>query len=491
VLRDHLSLWAYTAPNTTAYPLLVAEYGEVCEALEFTTVAPGGFGDLACVVKLADARLPRPELGLFARVCLRDGPITCFAGEWSDPASVLDAQRGEYLLLAALGGGVALRDDPDDSVYSAQTAQAIIAAEFARRSSYLAVDADQSLVLPNAPTQTFSPAYDGYHLEEVVHDLAFALGDYTWGVWDHGTHRDGAGFPTWQLQMHPRDTTTSHYTAQAADILGWRVAPSGQRAYNVVQVAYVDPTNGPATVTVSDPRLAAGGAQNLAPFRRRKLRRSLGAVPLTATQATAIATAWLQQYQNVTNKVEVELRAVRDAAGHALPLHQARADRNLYVPELAVRGPALTSGPTPGVNQFYIVETSYRETAAGDYRLILTLDNDADQAGHLLAQLKLSYDAAQRRRGSYRVVTSPGAPEVGYCGATLANQSAGATVGVAINFKTVLAKAPTSIVLTPSATSNAGTASAANLSVYGFTLQWTVPAAGATTWLGTYQTVGN
>jgi hypothetical protein len=80
MLRSGLALWAYTAP-LGAYPLLVGEYGEQVEALEFSTVAPGGFGDLACVLKLPEARLPRPELGLFSRVCLRDGLFTAFGGE--------------------------------------------------------------------------------------------------------------------------------------------------------------------------------------------------------------------------------------------------------------------------------------------------------------------------------------------------------------------------------------------------------------------------
>src|SRR5262249_19252765 len=48
MLRSNLSLWAYTAP-TAAYPLVLSDYGERIEALEFSTVAPGSFGDLACV----------------------------------------------------------------------------------------------------------------------------------------------------------------------------------------------------------------------------------------------------------------------------------------------------------------------------------------------------------------------------------------------------------------------------------------------------------
>ncbi len=81
---------------------------------------------------------------------------------------------------------------------------------------------------------------------------------------------------------------------------------------------------------------------------------------------------------------------------------------------------------------------------------------------------------------------------IGSCGATLSNQSAAAVVQIAVSFPQVLSKAPTSITLTPTSSSNvSGSATAANLTQYGFTLQWTVAAAGASTWLGTYQTVGN
>jgi hypothetical protein len=330
VLRSELALWAYTSPTTSDYPLVVSDFGDVVEALEFTTVAPGGLGDLACVIKVPDARLPRPELGLFGRVVLQDGPFTCFSGEWSDPALVVDGHYGEHVLLSALGGGVALRDDPDESVYTSQTAQAIISAEFSKRSAYLAIDSDQKLVLPDQPVTTFSPMYDGSNLEEILHDLATDLGDYTWGVWDHAIHNDAAGFSTWQLAIHIRDTSTTHYMALGEDI--WRVTPSAQRAYNFIEVAYIDPSAGAGKVTAVDTRLAGNGAQNLAPFRRRKLRRALSNLPMTSGQAQAIANAWLATYQNVTNKVEVELRCVRDQNGVVIPLHQVRADKNLYVP---------------------------------------------------------------------------------------------------------------------------------------------------------------
>jgi hypothetical protein len=65
-------------------------------------------------------------------------------------------------------------------------------------------------------------------------------------------------------------------------------------------------------------------------------------------------------------------------------------------------------------------------------------------------------------------------------------------VQIAVAFPQALSKAPTSITLTPTTSSNvSGSASAISLSQTGFTLQWTVAAAGASTWLGSYQTVGN
>lgn len=491
--RDALSLWAYTPPGAPN-PAVATDYGARIEALEFTTVAPGGFGDIACILKLPDARLPRPELGLFARVALRDGLFTCFAGEWSDPTLALDGARGEYVMLSALGGGSALRDDPDDAAYTtATTAQDILTAEFSRRASYLAIDSDLSAVLPNNPANTFTPVYDGYTLEEILHDLMGALGDYAWTVYEHPTHTDAAGFPTWQLRAHQRDTTTTTYLALGSDILEWRVTPSIQRAYNVVQVAFVDPVAGPGSVTVSDARLGPGGAQGNAPFRRRKLRRNLGHLPLTATQATSIANAWLASYSNPSNKIEITLRAVRDASGNPMPLSHVRADANLFVPELAVRGQQLSTGPQPGVNQFYIIETSYRETAAGDVRLALQLDNYADRGEALLGRLQISDEARQRRRGVYRPVQSSGAQQVGYVSIRAPSASAGQRFGGGVNFVPVLSNTPTGLTFTTVSSTNVGsgpTVTAGTMTPYGCEVTVTAAAVGAVLWTGKYTTIG-
>jgi hypothetical protein len=493
MLRSNLSLTAYTAPST-AYPLIAQEYGERIEALEFTTVAPGGFGDLTCALKLEDARLPRPELAMFARVCLRDGLFTAFAGEWADPALVMDERAGDYLALTALGAGAALRDDPDDAAYTTPTtAQGIIAAEFTRRAAWLPLDQDQSAVLPSQPSATFAPAYDGYNLEEILHELMGALGDYTWTVYDHPRNRDPAGFPTWQLQAHQRDVATTSYIAIGDDIAGWRVAPSTERAYNVVQVAYVDAQVGPGVVSVSDARLNADGSQGNAPFRRRKLRRSLGRLPLTLAQATTIANAWLAAFSQPSDKVEMTLRGVRDANGASIPLSHVRADGNLFAPELATRGLRLSSAPTPGVNQFWIAETRYREAASGEISLTLQLDNYADRAEGMLARLRIAEETRQRRRGVYRITQSPGAQQVGFIALRAASATAGQVIGASVSFTPTLAKTPMG--LTFSALSSANVAggpsvTAATLTPYGCEVTVAAAGSGAVTWAGTWTTVG-
>lgn len=491
--RDTLALYAYTPPSSR-YPLIVSQFGAEIEELEFTTVAPGGFGDLVCGLRLPDARIPRPELELFGRVVLRDGPFAAFQGEWADPALVLDPAAGDYLWLTALGAGACLRDDPDDAAYTTPaTAQAIIGAELARRAAYLPLDQDLSGVLPNAPTTTFTPVYDGANLEEILHDLMGALGDYTWTVYDHPTHTDPAGFPTWRLLAHPRDLITTSYLAYGEDIVSWRVTPSSERAYNVAQIAYVDPTSGPGVVTVSDPRLNSDGSQGSAPFRRRKLRRSLGTLPLTAAQATTVAAAWLAAYSQPTNKVEMVLRAVRDANGALIPLSHVRADANLYTPELAPRGQTLPRGPAAGVNQFYIVESKYHEFADGDITLTLQLDNYADQIEGTLARLRLTDDALRRRRGVYRLTQSPGAQQMGFAAIRAPTASAGQTVGASVSFVPTLAHAPTGLTFTTINSTNVGsgpTVSAGTLTPWGCEITVTAGSSGSVAWSGTWTTIG-
>lgn len=246
-------------------------------------------------------------------------------------------------------------------------------------------------------------------------------------------------------------------------------------------------------MTVADPRLGADGSQGSATFRRRKLRRNLGRLPLTGSQAGAIANAWLATYSNPTNKVEVELGGVRDANGRPIPLHQVRADANLFVPELAVRGQRLTSGPVAGVNQFWIAESAYHETAGGDVRLTLQLDNYADHAAALVARLQIAGEARERARGVYRAVQSPGAQQTGYVAIRAPSASAGQTLGVGVSFVPVLSNTPTSLSFAQIAATNVvsgPSVTPGSMTRYGCEVTVTAAGSGPVVWTGTYTTIG-
>jgi hypothetical protein len=158
-----------------------------------------------------------------------------------------------------------------------------------------------------------------------------------------------------------------------------------------------------------------------------------------------------------------------------------------------VRGQRLSSGPTPGVNQFWIAESRYRETAQGDIRLTLQLDNYADRAEGMLARLRIAEDARQRQRGVYRITQSPGAPQVGFVSLRAPSVAAGQVVGASVSFVPTLAKTPTGLTFSALASANVSggpSVSAATLTPYGCEVTVTAAGAGAITWSGTYTTVG-
>lgn len=126
-----------------------------------------------------------------------------------------------------------------------------------------------------------------------------------------------------------------------------------------------------------------------------------------------------------------------------------------------------------------------------DVRLTLQLDNYADRGAALVSQLKLAYDASQRAGGSVRPVVSIGVPVIVPWGATLTNQAAGATVNIIVPWGAALAKAPTSVSLSGVTSSNASGISVTAQGIYGFTLSWTVTAAGSTSVSATATSVGN
>jgi hypothetical protein len=381
-----------------------------------------------------------------------------------------------------------------DSAYTNQTAQAIISSEFAKRSAYLAVESDLSAVLPNAPTATFSPFFDGRTIEDILHELSDLLGDYTWGVWNHPTHRDAFGLPTWQLQMHPRDTTTIAYQAQIVDVVSWQIAPAATRAFNGVTLHYLDPTAGPGSVTVTDSRLNGDLSQGNAPFRFRRFRRDMGNRALTATQATALANQYLASFRNVSNVIEVKLAAVRDARGIPIPLPTVRADANIAIPELLTRAAtfAATPGMLAGTNLFYIRQATYEEGRNQTPTLTLRLDQVADFAAADLTRLRYEEQLRQRSRRNNLSVQPTGLTAKGAWSVIWGSSGVGNVWGSGIAFPVVLANAPTSLTFTTQTSTNVGIGpNVANLTVWGCDAAVSAQNAGGGNWVGLYTTNGN
>lgn len=362
-----------------------------------------------------------------------------------------------------------------------------------QRAAYLTIDPDLSAV--SLPGALFSPVFDGRTFEDVLHELCDLLGDYVWGVWDHPVHRDVLGFPTWQLQAHARDTATVGYIAMLADIVGWRVAPSSARAFNGVTIRYNDPANGPGAVSVQDARLAASKAQGNAPFRFRRFRRDMGGRPLTAAQATALANQYLASFQNITNTITLQLAAVHNAQGHAIPLWQVRADRTIAVPELLPRAANLpaTPGYQAGTNLFSIRQAIYEQTAGAEPRLTLQLDQIADFAAADMTRLRYEEQLRQRARRQPPPTQPAGLPLKGHWSIRWGTSSlAGDVWGSSVQFAAVLSQPPTSLTFTTlSALNVASGPTAASLTNWGAHVSVTSAANGGGYWIGTYTTVGN
>lgn len=483
------------SPGGQGVSAQVVDYTAQMAALRLTSVAPGGFGQLVARLRLSPGkvRLPRPEFTILnARAVLMDGAFCAFTGEVNQAALTLD-QAGEGVEITALGGATSLSDDPLDSSYAAQTATQIIQDQYTQRAAYLPLDSDLSAV--QVPSTTFSPNFDGRTFEDVLHELCDLLGDYVWSVWDHPTHRDGLGFPTWQLQVHARNTTTLANIATLADVLGWRVAPSGVRAYNGVTIRYTDPANGPGAVSVQDARLNADRSQGQAPFRFRRFRRDMGGRPLTAAQATSLANQYLSVFQNVANVITVRLGNVRDARGRVIPLWRVRADQTIAIPELLPRAatfPALANWQ-PGINLFYIRQAIYEQKAGESPALTLQLDQIADFAAADLTRLRYEEQVRQRAKRQPPATHPAGLLLKGHWSVHWGAASlAGDVWGSSVQFASVLSQPPTSLAFTAQSSSNVATGpTAANLTNWGGHVSVTTAANGGGYWIGTYTTVGN
>lgn len=495
-LKSGLALYCYAlAPGQQQR---VVEYAAELVGLSFTTVAPGGCGQLSAVLQLPNAQLPRPELSLMARLSLMAGPVCLFVGEITDPEPTLDEQYGEYVKITALGIGNSLRDDPLTVTYTNQTVQAMAINQLSRRAAYLPIDQDTSQVFPDNPSGTFNPAYANRNMEEVISDLAQLAGDYAWGVWPHPINRDSAGFATGQLVVHQRDTSTTHYQASllAADAWKYNIKQSAERAYNVVAITYsVSTTSGytQGTATYTDPRLNADGSQGTAPFRRRVYGKDLSSITtVNASQAQALANTYGAQFQNPSNIADLTLVTVRDAQGNPLPLWMVSADKNLFIPELATRGAQLATSATAGVNQFYLVQTTYTEQPDGTTTLEVQGDNYVDTASLQIARLQLWSDGLLRAQRTTGTIQATGAPETGGCGFQGVSGATGNAIVVWQPFRALMSNAPTSINLTRTSASNVTSVSVTGITTQGFRLVITPSVENTNTyWFGTYQTVGN
>lgn len=456
-----LALYAYNLATGAS-----TDYSTRVSDLTISTVAPGGFGDLACTIDGIDPREVPQELTVFCNVAVMDPntPNTptgaVFLGRWDEPGLALNDQQAG-LVLHAMGAATCLKDDPDDVSYLTKTAQFIMGQELSRRANYLLLDQDTSQILPDAPSTTFSPAYNGQTIEDELNDLSQGLGDYQWCVWDHPTHKDACGFPTWQLYWHQRDTSTVTYTAHLEDIESWDVRPAVEYSFNVVTLTYRDATSRqPASVTVKDSRLNANGSQGNAPFPWRRLRQQMNETLLSSTQATAIANALLGLYSDGNYKISVTLSRLRDANNNPIPLYAARADGNLFLPDLsgAFGHPLATTATSDAAtaNLFYITETQYSESSGQTPTLELTLNSYQDSAAYQFARLQ--YKAAQQAKSGKVgvVVQGSGAQEKGYVSHIWSNATSGGNEGTNINYKTVFSARPLSVSFDTSGLSQAG-----------------------------------
>lgn len=500
-LSQGLSLWLYPAALLTTPPTGLRDYRSVTQSLEFTTVAPGGFGTLSATFALSAKHLSRPELQLFARLALRSRGNTIFLGELTE-ITVIGQGQDQAVQITALGVGNCLRDDPANFSYSAKTAKQIIDDQFTTgagvRNAYnMPVSFDQSQVFPDNPGATYTLSYAWRTIEEILNDVCTLAGGYVWCVWEHPTTTDALGFSVGRLEAHIRDTSTTHYqaTIQTGEVSQYSVTQSSERAYNRIEVGYNEPSSGPPLyVSATDSRLAGSGAINIAPFRRRKwVRDFAGNSAATSTNAQIVANTVLAQYKNGGNKVDLSVTSLRDANGANVPLCEVRADKNIYVPDLAGRGISAPTGPQATVNQFYIVSTTYRESQDG-MSLELACDNYANRVDVIVARLQL--EAERRARTGDKkteMVQALGAAVKQWAnGSFIASAGSQAFALQGTTFRPILLQAPTSISWAAATYQVNCTGPAANnLTQYGFNGFVTSSAAGALSYGGSYTTVGN
>ena len=498
-LQSGLSVWCYTPPGGTFYGASQVDYSRAVESLKFSTISPGGFGQLSCTIKVSDSREQRPELALFSRIAVmaqgENGPYAVFIGEISDPEISFDGINGESWNIQALGIGNCLRDDPSNFSYVTQTAKQIVVAQigYINRPHFLPISQDTTQIFPDNPSATYSPSYQGYSIQDIIGDVCTVTGDYAWGVWAHETQVDSYGFPLGQLVIHLRNTTTTNYEAYLTDIQSWKVSPTAERAYNVIAVGYNDPNNGNYNVQVyNDPRLAANGTQQTAPFRRRRFMQDFSGVQtINQTQATKIANTFGAEMQNVQNKVQVVLRNCRNSNGQPIPLWTVTADGNISIPGLVQRALLLSTSAQAAVNQFYIISAEYSEDSSGAQTLTLQCDNWFDYAQKRIARLQMkAYNQLSNGTVQSPIISS-GSVDSGRCGGFQSNAAASGSQGAAFSYHGICTNAPTSVNLSNVASVNASSPAVTSITTYGAQVVWVATGAGATNYVAEWTTVGN
>jgi hypothetical protein len=443
--KTGMSLYAYTSASGARN-----DYGARADKLSFSTIASGGFGHFSCRISASSMRVVPPELKIFANVALTDGAFWAFEGRWDQPAIKVNDTDGEYYELTAQGAAAALTDEPDDYSYTAQTMQAIIANQLSARAAYIPIDQDTSLIMPDAPGATYDRAFAGMDIAQILNQELPKLGSlYDWFVWDHARKDDAWGFPTWQLSVLLRDTTTIHYTGYVEDEVEASISQAVEWTYNGIELLYRDASSGVLTkLLVKDSRLNSDKSQGAAPYPFRKKRIDLSSTgALSATQATNQANALLAAYQNGGARDSIRVTRVYDNNGVEIPLHRVRSGRNIFLPQFSPTGYQFPFSATANTNLFYILETNWTDDAKdGRPELTLNMQTFDDSANVQLARLQeIATLQTQDHRVIFPAVQAPGAAwftRWGFQGDVTTN---GHTVGPQLPFLNQQSNAPASI----------------------------------------------
>src|SRR5689334_8324696 len=161
-MRSGLSIYLYTAP-TSSYSTQVVEVGSQVTNLSFQSAAPGGFTTLSATLPLRDGRIPLPQFQMFSQVAVMSGPTPVWLGELIEPGMSMDQTQGEYITLSGLGLGNALRDDPEVTAYTNQTARTIVRDQLNFRTNLSplkiieTISTDNSYIFPDNPATVYSP----------------------------------------------------------------------------------------------------------------------------------------------------------------------------------------------------------------------------------------------------------------------------------------------------------------------------------------------